>query len=100
MNTTTKVRTVGQRGKTGATNKLVLRVMNEWMDQDREVVFSLRDMAAHIGYTSTSVNNAVKNLRMSRKITRIGRDGYGMRYRVNPCGVVTRRTVKVRSGAK
>ncbi len=95
----TTVRGVGQRGKTGATNKVVLRVMNQWMDEKREVSFSLRDMAAEIGYTSTAVNNAVKNLRLSRKVTRLGRDGYGMRYRINPSGL-TGRTAKVRSGAK
>ncbi len=84
----TTIRTVGQRGKTGESAGIVLRAMNRMMDENREVSFSLREMASEVGYTSTTVNNAVKNLRLSRKITRLGRDGYGMLYRVNPSGVI------------
>lgn len=92
MNTT--VRTVGQRGKTGMSTQLVLQVMNEWMDEDREVSFHHIDMARHIGYSPTTVNNAMKNLRLSRKVTKLVRPGYPMTYRVNPSGVISRRSSK------
>lgn len=89
----TSVRGVGQRGKRGESELIVLRVMNRWMDEDREVQFTLRGMADEIGYSSTTVNNAVKNLRLSRKITRVftGKGGHGdypTVYRVNPSGVL------------